>query len=95
MQIKGLDDLARKMEELEKAMAKLDGDITQVNFNPHDPESIQLAIQKVSDAIDERVSRYAHNDMVTSVASELKEKYRDGILERAAQARLDENENET
>jgi len=92
MKVSGLDALARTMDELSKAMAELDGDITQVTFNPHDPQSIELAIQQVNDAVDQRVSNYAHNAAVVSIANEMKEKYRESILERAAAARLEQGD---
>lgn len=92
MKISGLDALARKMKELEKAIAELDGDICQVSFNPDDPESIERAIHTMYSAIDDKVSSYSHNDMVAGIADELKEKYREAILERASAARLEQDE---
>lgn len=87
MMIKGLDELMRKMKELEKAISALDGEITSVGFDPHDPQSIELAIQKMEAAIDERVGDYGNNDMVQGIVGEMKERYREAILERAATAR--------
>jgi hypothetical protein len=89
MAIKGLDELTRKMKELEKAAAALDGEITNVGFNPHDPQSIELAIQKMEAALDERVGEYSRNDLVQGIASEMKERYRQAILERAAAGRAE------
>lgn len=88
----GLDDLARKLKELGEATSALDGDITQLNFDPDDPASIEAAIQQMEAAIDERVSNYTHNDLVTGVAGQLKKKYRVAILERATTARLEGND---
>jgi hypothetical protein len=87
--IKGLDDLTRKLKELGEATSALDGDITQVSFDPHDPASIEAAIQQMEAAIDERVSSYTHNDLVMGISGELKEKYRTAILERAIATRLE------
>lgn len=87
MVIKGLNELSRKMRELEKAISALDGDIGSVNFDPNDPQSIDLAIQTMEAAIDERVGDYIRNDMVQGIVSEMKERYRQAILERAAAAR--------
>jgi len=89
MAIKGLDEMMRKLKELEKATAALDGDIANVAFNPHDPQSIEIAIQQMETAIDERVSGYRNNDMVEGLVEEMKERYRQAILERAASARID------
>jgi len=90
--IKGLDELSRKMKELEKAISALDGEIGSVNFDPHDPQSIELAIQKMEEAIDERVGDHRNNDMINGIVTEMKERYRDAILERAAAARNAEDD---
>ena len=90
MAIKGLDELIRGVGELEKAMAALDGDIASVNFNPNDPQSIEAAIQQTEAAIDERVGGYGQNEMVQKIVTELKEKSRQSILERAAVSRAEE-----
>lgn len=86
--IEGFDTLQKQLKQAEKAFAELDGDITDVRFDPHDPSSIEQAIQQVNDAVDAKVAPYTGNDMVMSVAEELKENARAEILERAAQARL-------
>lgn len=94
MAIKGLDALAREMAQLQKAAVALDGDIAKVSFDPYDPQSIDLAIQRMEAAIDERVGEYHNNAMVRDLAAGLKEAARNGILERAAAARLDEGNEE-
>ena len=88
MKISGFDALTRKMTELEKALADLDGDIAHLSFNPYDPQSIELAIQELNAAVDAKVASYAHNEMVVSIAEEFKENGRNIIIERAAAARL-------
>ena len=93
MKITGFDALTRKIKELEKAVTNLDGDIASLTFNPHDPQSIERAIQELNAAVDEKVAGYAHNEIVASIAEELKENGRNTILERASAARL-EGENE-
>lgn len=85
--MKGLDELSRKIKELEKAIAALDGEIGSVNFDPNDPQSIEVAIQKMEQAVDERVGDYSRNDMVEGIVSEVKERYRQAILKRASEAR--------
>ena len=88
MRITGLDALSRKFRELEKAVAGLDGDIARVSFDPHDPQSIEHAIQDVNSAVDEKIHGYGDNEIVVNIAEALKESYRSAILERAASARL-------
>jgi hypothetical protein len=92
VKIKGLDDLSRKMKELERAVSALDGDIGIVSFDPHNPQSIELAIQRMETAIDERVGDYRNNDMVENIVSQTKEHYRQAILDRAAVARNEEGD---
>ena len=89
MKIKGLDELKRKMKELETAMSALDGEIGKVSFDPNDPQSIEIAIHKMEAAIDERVGHYPNNDLIADVISKTKERYREAILGRAAAARIE------
>jgi len=89
MKIKGLDALQRKFKELEKAAAELDGDLAEVKFDPHDPQSIEQAIQQLNAAIDERIAGYERNDIVAAIVEELKENGRQAILDKAAAARLE------
>ena len=90
--IKGLKDLARKMAHLQKATSALDGDITSVRFDPHDPQSIELAIQRMEAAIDERIGSHGRDDMIDGIVGEMKERYRLAIIERAAAARAEDVE---
>lgn len=89
MAIKGLDNFTRRITELQRATKALDGDIASVNFDPHDPQSIELAIQKMEAAVDEKVGDYRDNEMVAGVVSDIKDQYRQAILERAAEARIE------
>ena len=88
MPIKGLDEFTRKIKELEKAAAALDGDLTSVGFDPSDPQSIELAIQQMEDEVDKRVGSLASNEIVSEMASQLKERARAAILEKAERARV-------
>lgn len=90
--IKGLNELSRKLKELEKAIAALDGEIGSVNFDPNNPQSIEVAIQKMEQAVDERVGDYSGNDMIEGIVSEVKERYRQAILERASEARNEQED---
>ena len=77
------------MKELENAVADLDGAIARLTFNPHDPQSIEQAIQQLNAAVDEKIARYAHNEMIVNIAEKFKEKGRKAILDRAASTRLE------
>jgi hypothetical protein len=92
MKITGLEELQKSMRELQNAVSELDGNIASVNFDPHDPQSIELAIQSAHAAIDDKVARYGRNEFVAGLASDLKANVRTEILERASAARLDDGE---
>lgn len=92
MKITGFDKLNSQLEDAQKAISELDGELRYVTFTPDDPASIESAIQQVESIIDERVGRYASNPFVAPLIEGLKEHYREGIIERAAAARLEESE---
>ncbi|MHA7818736.1 MAG: hypothetical protein ACX930_03700 [Erythrobacter sp.] len=87
--INGLDKLQRELDHLEKIIASLDGDITSVKFDPEDPQSIDVAIHHMEAAIDERVGNLKGNQIAMNLVSEVKENYRQAILDKAAEARDD------
>ncbi|RJX30876.1 MAG: hypothetical protein C4516_09035 [Oxalobacter sp.] len=90
IKITGLDKLQRELEEAKRVLTKLDGELGTVNFNPHDPSSIEIAIQVVNRMIDDRVGGYASNPIVGPLIDRMKITYQENILERAAKARLQE-----
>lgn len=92
IKITGLDKLQRDLADAQKALAAIDGELGSVRFDPHDPSSIESAIASVEQMIDERVGAYASNPIVKPMVGEMKEKYREAILERAAAARLEEDD---
>ena len=89
LKITGLDELTRQLEDAQKAFQELDGELGTVNFDPHDPQSIDLAIRTMEGIIDARVGRYANNSIVAPLIDDLKESYRAAILEKAATARIE------
>ena len=89
IRIHGLDKLSKDLEQAQKAMAELDGELGTVTFKPDDPASIEEAITAAAALIDERLGPYASNPIVGPMAERLKEQYRDSIIERAAAARLE------
>ena len=86
--ISGLDDLSRQLTDAQKALEALDGELGTVSFDPDDPASIEAAIQSVEAIIDERLGPYTSNPIIAPLAEEMKEKYREAIIDRAAEARL-------
>ena len=92
MKIQGLDKLTRELDQAQKALKELDGELGTVSFDAHDPISIEAAMQQVDALIDDRLGAYASNSIIGPLAEEMKEKYREAILERAAAARMEGDE---
>lgn len=88
IKITGLDKLTRNLDEIREATAALDGELGTVRFDPSDPASIEAAIQEVESIVDNRAGAYGSNPTVSSIMENMKERYRDAILEKAAAARL-------
>lgn len=94
VKITGLDGFNKQLKEAQKALAALDGEIGIVNFDPNDPGSIEAAIQQVELMIDERVGSYVHNPIVAPLIEQMKEQYREGIIQNAAASRLGDEEDD-
>lgn len=92
--IKGFDKLQTDLKEAEHALSELDGDLGVINFDPHDPASIEAAIQSVNRIIDDRAGDYATNPIIAPLIEEMKESYRENILQKASEARLQSDEDE-
>ncbi|CAA2137669.1 hypothetical protein [Methylobacterium bullatum] len=88
LKIGGLDNLQRELTEASKAMEEIDGELGTVSFNPNDPSSIEAAISEINRMIDERLGAYSDNSIIGPMIEEMKEKYREGLMEKAAAARL-------
>ena len=92
--IEGLDKLQKQLADAQKAFEELDGTLGEVSFNPEDPASIEAAIQRVNEMLDERVGHYSSNPFVGPMIGDMKEAYRSAILEKASAARLGDGEGE-
>jgi hypothetical protein len=92
LKITGLDKLQKELKEAEQALNALDGELGVVNFDPQDPASIEAAIQSVNRMIDNSIESYADSPIVGSLAEQMKESYRENILQKAAEARLQSDE---
>ena len=86
--ITGLNTLSHDLEQAQKAMAGMDGELGTVKFNPHDPASIDAAVQEVERLVDERLGGYSDNAIVGPMIDAMKEQYRTAIFDQAASARM-------
>ena len=89
LKISGLDKLNRTLSEAQQALSEIDGELGSVSFDPNDPASIEAAIQDVERMIDDKLGRYASNPIIAPLIDGMKERYREGILDKAAAARLE------
>lgn len=89
IKISGLDTLTQQLDQAQRAFEELDGELGVVSFNPNDPASIEAAIQEVEVLIDTKACPWAGNPLVTQVVDEMKEQYRQAVIDRAAAARLE------
>jgi hypothetical protein len=89
MKIAGLDKLTKQLDDAQRALKELDGELGVVNFDPNDPESINLAIKSMESTIDERVGRYSNNPIIAPLIAGMRKSYRSAILEKAAAARIE------
>ncbi|ONF95173.1 hypothetical protein [Sphingomonas jeddahensis] len=90
IRVKGLDDLTKTIADAQKALSAIEGDLGNVQFNPYEPSSIEAAIAEAENMIDSRLGKYSKNPIVAPLVSEMKERYRIGILDKAAELRLQE-----
>jgi hypothetical protein len=88
VKIKGLDELTKKLRDLEKATAAVDGLHLNFSFDPADPSDIETAIARADAEIDARLAPYSRNDLVGKLAETMRERCREKILDQAAAARL-------
>jgi hypothetical protein len=58
-----------------------------VQFDPADSASVERAIADMERAIDSKLASSQSNALVASIATEMKAKYRDQILEQVAAVR--------
>lgn len=92
IKLSGLDQLQRTFERIKKTLAALDGAVGELSFDPHDPASIELAIQGMEQMVDERVGHHGLGPELVSLVENIKDKFREQILQEAAVARAQKNE---
>lgn len=85
--MQGLDKLLKELDQAQKVLARLDGTLTTVEFDPNQPGSIQAAISKMEGMVDASVAAYSRNPMVKELTDSVKGNFREQIEQRAAKAR--------
>lgn len=92
LKVTGLDKLQKDLKVAQLALNELDGNLGTLHFDPQDPVSIENAIQKINQIIDERVSQYSSNPIIGPLAEQMKQTYRENLIQKATQFRLKNNE---
>lgn len=92
LKISGLDKLQKELKVAQLALGELEANLGTVHFDPLDPASIENAIQKINQIIDERVSQYSSNSIIGPLAEKMKQAYREQLIQKAAEFRLNNNE---
>lgn len=87
IKITGLDRFQRDLNEANKAVQALDGELATLEFNPNDPSSVEAAIVQIEQTIDAKIAPYRGNKIVENLATQMKERYRQEICDRAAKVR--------
>ena len=92
MKIAGLDKFTKQLKDAQRAFAEIDGELGSVSFDPSDPSSIEHAISNMEALIDDRLGDYRNNPLVAPIAEQMKQSYRQAIVDKAAAARLSSEE---
>lgn len=92
-EIKGFDELGKTLNELQKLTNELDGELGVIQYDPESAESIELAIVEMERMVDKKFENYATNAVARNMADGIKQAYRQMILDKASEARVNrENE---
>ena len=96
-EIKGLDQLNKTLSELGKVTDELEGELGSIQFDAESAENIELAIVQMENMVDKKFENYASNPMAIDIANGVKAAYRQMIVDKASEARIqadsEENEN--
>lgn len=96
-EIKGLDQLNKTLSELGKVTGELEGELGSIQFDAESAESIELAIVEMENIVDKKFENYASNPVAIDMADGIKAAYRQMIVDKASEARIqadsEENEN--
>lgn len=85
-ELSGMSEVTRNMEQLKQA---LHGAVAKASFDPHDPKDIERAIRKIEQEVDLRLAPYFSSPGVQEIAADLKEEYRNALLQKAEEIKKD------
>lgn len=92
LEITGLDSLVKELDDAQKALEAVNGELGTLTFNPSDPASIEGAIADAQRLVDDRLGPYASNSIVKPLMQQMKDHFRQAVLDKAAEERAKEGE---
>jgi hypothetical protein len=69
------DELTRQLEELQRAVGSLHGDIGTLRFNPNDDHDVERAIREMERAAEAKDAAYQSNPVVQKFVSGTKQQF--------------------
>jgi len=91
LKITGFDDLQKTLDDAQRALKSLDGDLATLRVDPNNPET---AITEMERAVDAKLAPYRGNVIVDQIADASKEQFRNYILEQVEEAKREATEGE-
>lgn len=93
-ELRGFDELNKTLSELQKLMNELEGELSVIEFDAKSVESIELAIVEMENMVDKKFESYQANSMAKNMADGIKQSYRQMIVGKASEARLNAGDEE-
>jgi hypothetical protein len=88
IKLDGMSEVTRNMEQLKRA---LDAAFTGLGFDPEKPEEVERAIREIEMKVDIKFAPYISSPGVREIAKQMKDEYRNAILQKADDARRGQN----
>ena len=88
MDINGFDDLQKTLDDAQRAVESLDGELATLRIDPDNP---QTAIDEMESIVDAKLAPYRGNAIVEQIAEGSKEQFRNHILQKAEDAKNGKN----
>jgi hypothetical protein len=84
VELSGFDELQKTLDDAQRAIESLDGDIATLRVDPNNP---QAAIAEMERVVDAKLAPYRGNPIVEQISEASKEHFRKGILEQVEEAK--------
>ncbi len=71
-------------EDFADLVLRVNMDLTSIRFSPKDPISVEMAIAQAERSVDYHLQAFTGNTALQALASEIKDKFRQGIKAQAS-----------